>query len=113
MMHPAESYVVSTYAMGAVIAAAALLAFVTIFLFKKRLLQIRLCFAQIVLQIGSLVFIAYYAYHGYKSMGIFEFSGMSFGIPAVFPLVSIIFTVLALRAIAKDERLVRSLNRIR
>ena len=43
----------STVYMGVVLALACVLPFITIFLFKRRLLQIRLCVVEIVLLIGS------------------------------------------------------------
>ena len=45
----------STVYMGVVLALACVLPFITIFLFKRRLLQIRLCVVEIVLLIGSAV----------------------------------------------------------
>ena len=49
----------STVYMGVVLALACVLPFITIFLFKRRLLQIRLCVVEIVLLIGSAVMEAY------------------------------------------------------
>ncbi len=37
----------------------------------------------------------------------------TFGFPVVFPVVGVILSFLAIRAIGKDEALVRSLDRIR
>ncbi|MDE6862637.1 MAG: DUF4293 domain-containing protein, partial [Alistipes sp.] len=50
----AESH--NTLWLGILLAAATLLPPVTIFLFKRRQLQIRLCAAELVLLVGSLVF---------------------------------------------------------
>ena len=102
-----------TIYLSILLGAAALLPLVIMFLYKRRLLQIRLCFAEIVLLLGALGFVAYYIYHYSATMEVFEMSSWKVGLPAVFPLVSIILMVLALRAVLRDENLIRSLNRIR
>ena len=92
------------------LAISALLPLVVIFLYKRRFLQARLCFTETVLLLGSQGFIAYYVYHLYKS---FDVVSWKFGIPSVFPLVALVFVILAIRGIVRDDRLVKSLNRIR
>lgn len=93
---------------------ATLVPFITIFLFKRRMIQIRLCFSQFVLLIGIQGFIVWYLLHA-KSLLLerFENITVAYGIPAIFPLLSLVFVWLALRGIMKDEALVRSMNRIR
>lgn len=103
----------NTYGMTATIVVAALLAFVIIFLFKKRMLQFRLCMVEIVLQAGILVFEIYYLWGASRIAGGFEVSAVSVGVSALFPLLSIILTLLAIRGIMKDIRLLKSLDRIR
>lgn len=102
-----------TLYMGIIVTLATLIPFVTIFLFKNRQLQIRLCAVELVLLIGSLVFIAIYYYLGSRMFGELEFHMQGFRIAIVFPLISIILDYLAMRAIFHDEMLVRSLDRIR
>lgn len=99
---------------GVLFAACALLAFVVIWLFKNRMAQIRLLCAEIVLLVGAQVFSLWY------SIGITRLvaaegsiSISSIATPTFFPVVCIILVWLAIRAIWKDERLVRSLDRIR
>lgn len=93
---------------GIVLVAACVLPLVTIFLFKRRLLQIRLCVVEMVLLAGAEVMLAAYYFFGH---GATDFQGMK---PAIaLPLVSLLFAWLAARAIFRDERLVRSLDRIR
>lgn len=100
--------------MGILLALSALVPFVTIFLFKRRMLQIRLCVAELVLLVGSQIMIGIYAYFlGYKAVKELPFSAFSIEFWAIMPIVAIIFIVLALRAIFRDELLIRSLNRIR
>lgn len=100
--------------LGIVLVAATLLPSVTIFLFKKRLVQIRLCVSEIVLLLGSVVLVALYCYR-LTSLLSEVVSNLVFtlGFAALMPVVAIIFVVLAIRGIAKDEALVRSLDRIR
>lgn len=91
-------------------AACCLLPLVTIFLYKRRLLQIRLAAAELVLLLGAVGMTLIY----YMSDGGFPADTHSaIGIAFVFPIVSLVFVYLAIRAIGRDERLVRSLDRIR
>lgn len=99
---------------GVLFALCALLAFVTIWLFKNRLLQMRLLFAQIVLLVGAQIFSLWYAIgftNNVKEMS--DLAVATIKTPTFFPLVCVILTVLAIRGVVKDERLVRSLDRIR
>ena len=86
-----------------------IITFATIFLYKKRILQIRLSFFNMVLQIGSIGLIMYNLIQISNSIGV-EYSAK---ILVILPLVASIFTFLAIRAIGKDELLIRSINRIR
>ena len=100
--------------MGIVLAVATVLPFITIFIYKKRLAQIRLCVSELVLLVGSIAFIALYCYRlcdVLKEM--FPELNFTLGIASLMPVASIILVILAIRGIAKDEALVRSLDRIR
>ena len=103
----------STIYMGVVVALAAIVPFVTIFLYKNRTLQIRLCAVELVVLLGSAVFMGIYYYLGSRMFSQLEFSAQGFRIAIIFPLVALILDYLAIRAIFKDEMLVRSLDRIR
>ncbi len=103
----------STIYMGIIVALAAIIPFVTIFLFKNRMLQIRLCAVELVLLVGSQVFMAIYYYLSNRMFAQLEFHAQGFHIAIIFPLVAIILDYLALRAIFHDEMLVKSLDRIR
>ena len=98
--------------MGILLALSGLLPFVVVFLFKNRQLQIRLCAAEIVLLVGSLVVMGIYYYLSYR---IFNAANGIISIKAgvIMPLVAIVFVALAIRSIFRDEMLVRSLDRIR
>ncbi|NOZ46986.1 MAG: DUF4293 domain-containing protein [Chlorobi bacterium] len=107
--NPESSLIVSTYPVTILISFTALLSFITIFLFKNRLLQLRLCRLNILLLIGFNVLLGFYIYHFItKDNAIWQFSIASF-----FPLISIILYYLAYKGIKKDEDLVKSIDRIR
>ena len=86
---------------------------VTIFLFKRRLVQIRLCAVELVLLIGAGAMMGIYFYLCNRYFADSEFYSHTLKISLVFPLVCLVFDLLALRAIFRDEKLVRSLDRIR
>jgi len=86
-----------------------LIPFVSIFFYKKRILQMRLNFINMILLLGYLGLNYYYIQNFSKQLdGI-----VSYQITAIFPIISVILTYLAIRAIGKDEALVRSMDRIR
>lgn len=85
-------------------------ALITIFLYKNRILQIRLSIFNIVLMIGFYLYFGFIMYRVYPVENL-EFSKVGFG--AIMPIVSIILTILAIRKIGADEALIRSLNRLR
>lgn len=110
---PEPVTVVHTLAMGVVIAFAALLPFVTIFLFKRRMAQFRLSASEIVLLIGSQIFAVFYNFRAVKGMASFDNAIYVLKLPFFFPLIAIFFVWLAMRGIMKDIKLVKSLDRIR
>ena len=85
----------------------ALLHFVIIGMYKKRILQIRLTVCAIVLLLVLSGLFFYFAYAGIDG------AKVAFKIPVFFPIVAVILDLLAICAIKKDEALIRSLNRIR
>ena len=99
--------------MGVVVALATIVPLVTIFLFKNRMLQIRLCAVELVLLFGAQIFMALYYYLSNRIFEQLQFHTQGIRIAILFPLVAMILDYLALRAIFKDEMLVRSLDRIR
>ncbi|WP_159517209.1 DUF4293 domain-containing protein [Sunxiuqinia indica] len=78
-----------------------------IFLFKKRILQIRILVFSILLMLGLFGMFYFFTYYSFKG------ADVSFKIAVVFPLIAIILDYLAIRNIGKDEALVRSIDRIR
>lgn len=107
--------IMSTPILGAGVVLTLLIPLVTIFLYKNRKLQNRLCIIEIVLLLALLGFAFYRIFDGGALLAEM-FSGELTTKQSVFilaPLVSILFTVLAKRAIMKDEKLVRSMDRLR
>ena len=97
----------NTFYLGLLLAAACLLPVVTIFCFRNRMLQIRLCGVELVLLLGDLVFIAIYCWLALRaSGGEWSLIAASLRVPAV-------LVAMAMRSIFRDEILVRSLDRIR
>jgi hypothetical protein len=94
---------------GTVAGISALIAFTTIFLYKKRKFQTTLCFTNGV--IIALLYALYLLLYATVQKGV----DLSFavGISVAFPAIGLSFNILAVKAIAKDVELVESLNRIR
>ncbi len=82
-----------------------LLTMTTLFLFKKRILQARLCMVMIVFQIAIMAYFIFYLTNAI----IFETTYPSLAVSVLL----IVFLSLARRSILKDEALVRSVDRIR
>jgi hypothetical protein len=95
----------------AVIMGTACLCLIGIFLFKKRPIQFKLSIIGIILSVLALA-LQVKMVEGYKSTtptmikGTYQFGGL-------LPVLMIIFLILAARAIYKDEKLVKSLDRLR
>ncbi len=78
-----------------------------IFMYKNRIRQIRVLAFTIILLLGLLGIMFYFLHAG------FENAEVVYNVPMTFPLIAAILDYLAIRAIGKDEALVRSLDRIR
>jgi peptidoglycan/LPS O-acetylase OafA/YrhL len=80
-------------------------AFITIFLYRHRMAQIRLCLFNSIVLLGLQGIIIYYM--------ITAEPGGVFSLTVAFPLIALILLVLAIRYIGRDEAMVKSLNRLR
>ena len=99
---------------GIALILSALLPFIVIFLFKHRMLQIRLCGIELALLVGDIaLMVASYIIMGDAAAEIAPDSDSIMGFVVVMPVASLILTVLAMRATLRDELIVRSLDRIR
>ncbi len=104
-----STFISSVWGLTAIAAIVPIVSIVTIFLFKNRKLQVRLSFFNMVLMAGYYALLTIYLWFACLNLN----TDWSLKIYTAFPLVNIILNTLAIRAIAKDEALVKSLNRLR
>ena len=78
----------------------------TIFLYKARMIQIRISVYNIVILLGLQGWILYYFFFD-------RIPASRFSPTAIFPVIAIILTMVAIRYIGRDEAMIRSLNRLR
>ncbi|MDD4800100.1 MAG: DUF4293 domain-containing protein [Proteiniphilum sp.] len=100
----------STWGLFVIGAISSVLSLVTLFLYKKRMVQIRLSI------FNTLVMVGFYLYFGYILYHVNRVEDLQFqrvGMGMIMPVIAIILTILAIRKIGADEALVRSLNRLR
>ncbi|MEO6917258.1 MAG: DUF4293 domain-containing protein [Chitinophagaceae bacterium] len=88
----------------------ALLAAACIFLFRNRNLQFKLTVTGVLLSIG-LIALEVWQVEAFKTSNTLLKGSYYWG--ALLPMLMVVFFVLASRGIYKDERLVKSLNRLR
>lgn len=85
------------------------IAFYTIFVYKKRILQIRLTIFNMVLMMGYYPILFIYLWLIKSNFKI----DYLIGFVSIFHVINIVLSILAIRAIGRDEALVKSLNRLR
>lgn len=84
--------------------AVGVLALITIFIFKKRTLQLRLCFLGILLE-AVLIFLYY--------REVSTFNSGTYSLTALLHSIIVLAFVLAARAISKDSKLLKDSDRLR
>ncbi|MDR1170106.1 MAG: DUF4293 domain-containing protein [Prevotellaceae bacterium] len=82
----------------------ALIPAISLFLYRKRILQMRFNIFNSILLVALQGFIVYYIIQG---------TDLIFAVQSVFPVISLILSILAIRSILKDELRVMSQNRLR
>lgn len=87
------------------------LSIVTLFSFKWRMRQIRLCVFNICLLVGFYAFFFYFLMYVVKVQ--FTWTTLNIKFILALPFVAIVLNFLAIRSIGADEALMRSLNRLR
>lgn len=95
--------------MTVILAVVPLLAFIAIFLYRNRPLQMRLTMLVLLLSIGTLILGAFYVLMLDRKIDI----TVMWRVKSVFPVIAAILAWLAYRAIMKDELKVRSYDRLR
>lgn len=103
----------STVYLGILLVLATLLPLVTIFLYRRRMLQIRLCVVEMVLLVGSAVMEGIYYFLSSRVVSELAFHTQGVRAAIALPVVCLLFAWLAVRAIFRDELLVRGADRIR
>jgi FtsH-binding integral membrane protein len=87
-----------------------LLPFILIFLYKNRKQQIMYCYLYMLVIIGY----SFWMVQTVKSVtGGLSLDTNNFGIGALFSSISIVLTILAVKAIQRDEKLIKSADRLR
>jgi uncharacterized membrane protein YhhN len=81
------------------------LSFFSIFIYKRRIQQMRICIYNMLVLLAFQGWIAY--------MYFTRLDGTVFTISAVFPIVAAIFVFMAFRKISEDEALVQGMNSLR
>jgi hypothetical protein len=92
-----------------IIAIIILNALITITAYKHRLIQVRLSILNLFVMAGS-IFLLWY---NVSSQADLVKGDIQYLIPMIIPIICIIITFLAIRAIGKDESLIKSMDRIR
>jgi len=85
------------------------IALITIFSYKNRVKQIRLCVMNFLFMIGYYVALLVYILMACSELS----TDWHLKIAVVFPVIAMILNYLAIGAIGKDEKLVKSLDRLR
>ena len=80
---------------------------VAVLSYKNRIRQMRLTVFAVLLMLGLVGMFFYFTYYSFSG------AQVSFKIGILFPVIAIILDYLAIRAIGKDEALIRSIDRIR
>lgn len=95
--------------MGTLAVFSAFVAFLTIFLYKKRSLQTSLCSFNGVLIVLFAVMYGVLYLVGWKGFDL----DFSLNVSVIFPVIALVFNIMATKAITKDIELLSSLNRLR
>jgi len=99
----------NTWLITSVLIMISLLSVITIFLFKNRKMQLIVAIGVMILSAGLIMALSCYGYNVISNFGM----KISPGIKMAVPLLILIFSILAYRGILKDDRLVKSYDRLR
>ncbi len=97
----------TAYAYTGVLGISIVLNILTIFLYKNRTLQMRLCVYNSLLVIALVGLSAYFAY------SVLPLADVALGVSAFIPFIMFILNMMARNGIRRDDKLVRSVDRIR
>jgi len=108
---PADLLVGNSLLLFALLVGIACLCSIAIFLFKNRPIQIRLCIVNIILAVAAIA-LEVKNVEDYKKATPGMVKG-AYQLGALLPILIIIFLIMAIRGIHKDQKLVKSLDRLR
>ncbi len=100
----------STWGLFGILLLSAIIAFCTIFLFRNRMMQIRMTIFSSILLIGYYIAFGVFCYVLSNDL---DASTFQVGWALALPVVSIILNYLAFRAIYRDELMVKAADRLR
>lgn len=106
---PDGSHDFAPWALFVILLLVAVLSFGAIFLFKRRMLQVRLSIFCGLLLVGYYLAFGAFVYTGTQDFD----ASFAVGWTAALPAVALILDYLAFRAVMRDEMIVRSLDRLR
>ncbi|WP_158827243.1 DUF4293 domain-containing protein [Mucilaginibacter lacusdianchii] len=109
----AQQHVSSFVALTAVLAVIALLPLAIIFLYRNRKQQVALCYSAILVILGYSFWMAQTVKNATEEAAGVVLKSDNFGVGMFLPPLGILLIFLAIRAIKKDEALVRSADRLR
>ena len=102
-------YARNVWSLATLTAVTMLFALITIFCYKKQMLQIRLSTFNLVVEIGTAAYLFFYCYNNIDS----STGEWRIGVAMAMPIIQIILTLLAMKGISKDLVILRSLDRLR
>jgi peptidoglycan/LPS O-acetylase OafA/YrhL len=105
----AEKLINLTIPLAILLFVSAILPLIIIFLYKKRKLQMKLCIFNIILVFCALGLIAFYVAASYSKIE----ANVQYKVSASLPIIAIILIVMAYLGIKKDDKLIKSIDRIR
>jgi hypothetical protein len=107
---PQETLIYSTWPLCVLTFVTGLISFVTIVIYRRRILQMRFCVYNILLSLAQFILLLFYFF---KFKGEFGADLHSYSFTIILPLVNIILIFQAFRAIRRDDILIKSYDRLR
>ncbi len=95
------------YIIAGLLGLIAFFSFIAIFIYKRRILQMRLCTIISLLDIFLVILIVIFSFNSVKNPGV------TIGLSALLPIIIFILVLMARRAVRRDELLVKAADRIR
>ena len=101
--------IVQAYPLLILIGIITLISLVTIFLYKRRMGQMRLTIYNMILMVGLLILGYYYAYQGSRETG----GSYELTFYTIMPLVAFVMSLLGWRGVRRDYLMLKAVERIR